>query len=53
MAVMVAAIPTAIGWAVEYGGVADVPNLARAMLAVPFGVVVAAVVTETAAGRLR
>jgi hypothetical protein len=42
--------PTAVAWAVEHGGWLDVPNLARAAIALPLGAAVAAIVTLWALG---
>jgi hypothetical protein len=43
------AVPTAAAWAAEHGAGLDVPNLARALFALPLGAVVASIVTLWAA----
>lgn len=48
-----AAIPTIASVVLAWTGVWDGSNIARALLAVPLGVVIAAVVTAVAAGDLR
>jgi hypothetical protein len=53
MALLAAAAPTAITWAVEVAGLAHLTNLARMTAALPLGAVVAGLVIATASGRLR
>ena len=46
LALALAAIPTAVSWGLEYAGVVHPSNLARAVLGVPLGFVVAWVVVS-------
>lgn len=49
---VLAAVPTAATWAVEYAGITSFSNTARFVLAVPLGAVAAWMLTSMAAGRV-
>ncbi len=52
-ALVVVAVPTLLTVALAWAGIWDAGNVVRALLAVPLGAVIAAVVTAVAAGDLR